>query len=121
MKLFLVCLSLLAVAAEARERLAVLDLAPAAFDHTEALLLSQRLRHEFDELDRFDLVERSDLYAFMEGSGLNDATCDDPCLQALGRALGAEWVVSGNIGLVGNVVHLRALLYEVRLLRRICG
>ena len=112
--LLLACLALIAVAAEARDRIAVLDLVPSAFDHTEALLLSQRLRHEFDEMGRFDLIERSDLYAFLEGRGLDTATCDDSCLRAIGRALGTEWIVSGSIRQVGEKVHIRGLLYEVK-------
>jgi len=110
----LACLALIAVAAEARDRMAVLDLVPSAFDHTEALLLSQRLRHEFDVMGRFDLIERSDLYAFLEGRGLDTATCDDSCLRAIGRALGTEWIVSGSIRQVGEKVHIRGLLYEVK-------
>jgi len=112
--LLLVCLSLLAVAAEARDRMAVLDLVPSSFDNTEALLLSQRLRHEFDEMDHFDMVERSDLYALLEGKGLDTATCDDSCLRAIGRALRTEWIVSGSIRRVGGKVHIQGLLYEVK-------
>lgn len=112
--LLLACLALIAVAAEARDRIAVLDLVQSAFDHTEALLLSQRLRHEFDEMGRFDLIERSDLYAFLESRGLDTATCDDSCLRAIGRALGIEWIVSGSIRQVGEKVHIRGLLYEVK-------
>ncbi len=112
--LWLVCLSLLAVTAEGRDRMAVLDLVPSAFDHTEALLLSQRLRHEFDEMNRFDLIERSDLYAFLEGKGFDTATCDNSCLQAVGRALGTEWIVSGSIRRVGDKLHIQGLLYEVK-------
>ena len=113
-QLWLICLPLLAVAADARDRMAVLDLVPSSFDHTEALLLSQRLRYEFDEMDRFNLVERSDLSAFLEGKGVDSATCGDTCLQAIGRALGAEWVVSGSIRMVGDKVHVQGLLYEVK-------
>lgn len=112
--LLFICLSLLAVAADARDRMAVLDLVPSAFDNTEALLLSQRLRHEFDEMGRFDLIERSDLYAFLDGKGLDTATCDDSCLQSVGRALRTEWIVSGSIRRVGDKVHIQGLLYEVK-------
>ncbi len=94
--------------------MAVLDLVPSSFDHTEALLLSQRLRHEFDEMDRFDMVERSDLYALLDGKGLDTATCDDSCLQAVGRALWTAWIVSGSIRRVGDKVHIQGLLYEVK-------
>jgi TolB-like protein len=112
-QLWLLCLPLLAVTAEARDRMAVLDLAPAGFDRTESLLLSQRLRHEFDKNGYFNLVERSDLYAFIEGKRLDDAACDEACLQTIGRALGTKWVVSGSIRSVGNRIHIEALLYDV--------
>ena len=106
-------LPLLAGATEARERMAVLDLAPSDFDPTEAVLLSQRLRFELDEMRRFELVERSDVYAFIDGKGLDAGACGEICLQTVGRALGAAWVVAGSIRLVGDKVRIEALLYEV--------
>ena len=114
MPIGLVCLlSLMAAVVDARERMAVLDLTPTDFDATEALLLSERLRYELDEMGRFDLVGRADLYAFIDGKGLDAARCDETCLQVVGRALGAAWVVTGNIRSEKDRVRIEASLFEV--------
>ena len=114
MPIGLVCLlSLMAAVVDARERMAVLDLTPTDFDATEALLLSERLRYELDEMGRFDLVERADLYAFIDGKGLDAATCDETCLRVVGRALGAAWVVTGSIRPEKDRIRIEASLFEV--------
>ena len=101
-----------AVAEQAR--MAVLDLVPVGFDREEAALLSQRLRAEFKAMKRFELVMRDDLYAMVEGKGLEAMDCDDACLEDLGQGLGARWVVSGSIRRRGQEVQIEAQLYDVK-------
>ena len=107
------CVALLfAGAVEGRERTAVFDLTPEQFDRAVAQTLSQRLRQEFRRMDHLELVERSDLYAFLVGKGLDMTACDRPCLDAVGRALGARWIVAGRIATAGDRVRIEAMLYD---------
>ena len=96
-----------------KARLAVLDLVPVEFDADEASLLSQQLRYELRAMKRFGLVTRDDLYAMVVGKGLHVASCDDSCLEALGRSLGARWMVAGTIRLRDDEVRIEAQLYDV--------
>ena len=97
----------------ARERMAVLDLKASEFDATEALLLSERLRFELNRMRRYELVERSDLYALADELGLDPGACDERCLATLGKALEVRWVVAGNIQRLGDSVRIEALLFDV--------
>ena len=101
-------------AAADKARLAVLDLIPVDIGVTETSLLSTRFRQEFDEMERFDMVSREDLYAQIEGKGFAVASCDDACLDALGQGLGLRWIVSGTIRLENDRVRIEAQLYDIK-------
>lgn len=101
-------------AAAEKTRLAVLDLVPVVFAAAEAETLSVRLRQQLRAMKRFDLVARDDLYAMVQGKGLDAEACDDACLEVLGRALGVRWIVAGSLRLDDDEVHIEAQLYDVK-------
>lgn len=98
--------------AQARENIAILDLVALDVDATETLLLSQRLRDEWQK--RADVVERADLYATLAQKGIDASPCvDEDCMATVGRATGVRWVVTGSVSARKEKLHLEAQLYRV--------
>ena len=105
-------LLLLYGAANAGERVAVLDLQARDFDETEALLLSQRLRDALQE--RVDVMPRATLYERLAQNDMEASDCaDGDCMAVLGRAAKVQWVVAGSIGPLDDKLRLEARLYGV--------
>lgn len=109
---YIYALALFCEPAQARENIAILDLVALDVDATEALLLSQHWRDEWQK--RGNVIARADLYSILAQKSIEPSTCSDSdCMEAVGRAAGVQWVVTGSVSARKEKLRIEAQLYRV--------
>jgi len=96
MKNFLAILSICFLLS-AKERLAIFDLKPLNISEDLAPIISDKIIYEFQQIDRFDLVERQNLHKITEEQSLQLSGLTDSIIQ-LGKLLEVQKIVIGSFG-----------------------
>jgi TolB-like protein len=79
--------------------IAVLDLAVKGVDSVEASVLSEKLRGEFINANRFQVIERGAVEEVLREQGLQQSGCtSNECVAQAGQLLGVKFMVAGSIG-----------------------
>ena len=94
--------------------LAVMDFSGMGISGGEAQALTERLRVELFNEGSFKLLERGMMETILQEQGFQQTGCvDSECLVEVGKLIGVEWMVSGSISQVGNVLSVSAKIFSV--------
>ncbi|MBL8027103.1 MAG: PEGA domain-containing protein [Fibrobacteres bacterium] len=111
--LFLMIISLATLsAAETKPNIAVIDLTGAGLSADDLQTLSNRLRTELFETQKFIVVERGQMEVILKEQGFQQTGCTDAaCAVEAGQLLNVEFIVLGSIDKIGRVysVNLRSV------------
>jgi hypothetical protein len=102
-------------------RIGVLDLTSENVPPAEVRLLSDRLRVELFNTGQFTVVERERMEEILREQGFQQSGCTaTECVVQIGRLLGADKMVAGSVGRVGEMytISLRIVNGETGALER---
>lgn len=104
-------------AAQLPLNIAVLDLNAKGVDSVEASVLSEKLRGEFINIGRFQVIERGAVEAILKEQGFQQSGCtSNECVAQAGQILGVQYVAAGSIGKIE-----KTFLLSVRLISASSG
>lgn len=99
---------------DAPETVAVLDFEGQGMPVSETLTLSERFRTEIANTGAVRLIERKLLEKIMEEQGLQQSGCTTTeCAAEVGQLLGAQFMINGSIGLIGNTYTIDVKMISV--------
>ena len=106
-KISYIILSLITIytinAQDNRPSVAVLDFDAKGIASYEAETLTERLRSEIATTNAVRLTDRKLLEKILEEQGLQQSGCTtDECTAEVGQLLGAQFMISGSIGKLGD-------------------
>ncbi len=106
----------LATSEAAPVKVAVLDLAASGVDSEVAGNLTRVVALELKEIQGMSVIASEDIRAMLELEAQKQlAGCGDAsCLAEIGGALGVEYLISGNIGLVGDAFLVQLTLIDIQ-------
>lgn len=94
--------------------IAVLELDPAGITTDESKILTDRLRYELFETNKFVVLERSKMEDILKEQSFQMSGCtSDECLIEIGRLVGVQAMVGGSVGKIGNLYTLNVRLIDV--------
>lgn len=95
--------------------IAVLELSPAGVSPVEAKIFSDRLRTDLFNTDRFIVLERDKVNEILREQGFQSSGCTtNECAIEIGRLIGVQQMVAGNIGKLGQLYTLNLRLIDVQ-------
>ena len=98
----------------AKKTVAVFDFDFRGIDESEALTFSERFRTEIGNTGSIRLIERKALEKIMEEQGLQQSGCTtDECAAEVGQLLGAQNMINGSIGRIGNSYTVDIKMFSV--------
>ena len=101
-------------AQDTRPSVAVLDFEAKGIAVYEAETLTERLRSEISNTNAVRLTDRKLLEKILEEQGLQQSGCTtDECAAEVGQLLGAQYIISGSIGKLGNTYTIDAKMVSV--------
>ena len=115
LKLFALILTLSYITAQdPKPSVAVLDFEARGIAVYEAETLTERLRSEISNTNAVRLTDRKLLEKILEEQGLQQSGCTtDECAAEVGQLLGAQFIISGAIGKLGNSYTVDAKMVSV--------
>lgn len=82
---------------------------------SEAQTLSDRLRSELVNTQVFTVVERGQMDAILKEQGFNLSGCtSSECAVEVGRLLGVQQMVTGDVGKLGGVITIDIRVFDVQ-------
>jgi len=101
-------------AQESKPSVAVLDFEARGIPGYEAETLTERLRTEIATTKAIQLVDRKLLQSILEEQGLQQSGCTtDECAAEVGQLLGAQYIISGAVGKLGETYSIDAKMVSV--------
>ena len=101
-------------AQESKPSVAVLDFEARGIPDYEAETLTERLRTEIATTKAIQLVDRKLLQSILEEQGLQQSGCTtDECAAEVGQLLGAQYIISGAVGKLGETYSIDAKMVSV--------
>ena len=101
-------------AQEGPPAVAVLDFEPNGIPDYEAETLTERLRSEIANTKAVRLTDRKLLEKILQEQGLQQSGCTtDECAAEVGQLLGAQFMISGSIGKLGDTFTIDAKMVSV--------
>jgi len=115
LKIFAFFLTLSYITAQdPRPSVAVLDFEARGLPIYEAETLTERLRSEISNTNAVRLTDRKLLEKILEEQGLQQSGCTtDECTAEVGQLLGAQYMINGSIGKLGNTYTIDAKMVSV--------
>ena len=102
------------IAQEGAPAVAVLDFEPKGLPDYEAETLTERLRSEIANTKAVRLTDRKMLEKILNEQGLQQSGCTtDECAAEVGQLLGAQYMISGSIGKLGDTYTIDAKMVSV--------
>ncbi|SVC82456.1 uncharacterized protein METZ01_LOCUS335310, partial [marine metagenome] len=104
------------VAIQAQDRLAVavMDLEGRGISAMEAATLTDRLRSEMVNIGIFQVVERGQMEMLLEEQGFQQTGCTSAeCAVEMGKMLGVQAMATGSIGKLGTMWTLDVRMFDV--------
>jgi hypothetical protein len=113
-RIAIICCVLLAGISSAQKKptVAVLELAGNGIDTAGLSTLTNRLRAELFETQKFTIVERGEMEAILKEQGFQQTGCTDAaCAVQVGQMLNAEYMIVGTVDHIGRVysVNIRQI------------
>jgi TolB-like protein len=101
-------------AQESKPSVAVLDFEARGIPGYEAETLTERLRTEIATTKAVRLVDRKLLQSILEEQGLQQSGCTtDECAAEVGQLLGAQYIISGAVGKLGETYSIDTKMVSV--------
>lgn len=98
----------------AQTTISVLNFDANGISPTEASILTNRFRAELIQLREYSVIERSAMEEVLKEQGFQQSGCvTDECVVEVGQMLGAQQMVGGSIGRLGNVFTITARVINV--------
>ena len=98
----------------AKKTVAVFDFESQGISESESLTFSERFRTEIGNTGAIRLIERKALEKIMEEQGLQQSGCTtDECAAEVGQLLGAQNMINGSIGRIGNSYTVDIKMFSV--------
>lgn len=98
----------------AQTTISVLDFQANGISPTEASILTDRFRAELIQLKEYSVIERAAMQEILEEQGFQQSGCvTDECVVEVGQMLGAQQMVGGSIGRLGDVFTITARVIDV--------
>jgi len=102
------------IAQDPKPSVAVLDFEARGIPGYEAETLTERLRTEIATTKAVQLVDRKLLQNILEEQGLQQSGCTtDECAAEVGQLLGAQYMISGAVGKLGETYSIDAKMVSV--------
>jgi len=102
------------IAQESKPSVAVLDFEARGIPGYEAETLTERLRTEIATTRAVRLVDRKLLQKILEEQGLQQSGCTtDECVAEVGQLLGAQFMINGSVGKIGDSYAIDAKMVSV--------
>ena len=102
------------IAQESKPSVAVLDFEARGIPDYEAETLTERLRTEIATTRAVRLVDRKLLQKILEEQGLQQSGCTtDECVAEVGQLLGAQFMINGSVGKIGDSYAIDAKMVSV--------
>jgi len=99
----------------AQTTISVLDFQANGISPTEASILTDRFRAELIQLKEYSVIERAAMQEILEEQGFQQSGCvTDECVVEVGQMLGAQQMVGGSIGRLGDVFTITARVIDVK-------
>ena len=92
--------------------IAVFDFSNNGLSNNEVSTLTDRLRTELVNVSEFKVVERSKIDDILKEQKFQLSGCVDECLLEIGKMLGANEIVIGSFGKVGNIFTISARIVD---------
>jgi len=93
---------------------AILDLESVNLDKKETLILSDIFRSEIAKLEKFKTVERSKMNEILKEQAFQQTGCTtDSCKVEVGKLLGVAYLITGNVGKIGELHHISLRIINV--------
>jgi len=94
--------------------IAVLDFQANGISEPEAILLTDRFRVELVSTWQYTVIERGQMEELLKEQGFQQSGCTTPeCAVEVGNLLGAEQIIGGTIGKIGNVFTVSVRMIEI--------
>ena len=97
-----------------KKNIAVLELRPSGISVDQAQILTDRLRSELFKTEKFIVLERDKMNEILEEQGFQLSGCTtNDCAVEIGKLIGVEQIITGNIGKLENLYTLNIRLIDV--------
>lgn len=101
-------------AQEQNDNLAVIDLG-GSISEEESITLTDRLIGEMIRINKFVVIERSEMQEILKEQGFQQTGCtNSECAVEIGQLLGAQKMVAGTIGKVGDIYSIGIRIIDVQ-------
>lgn len=98
----------------AREHVAIIDFEPIGVSETEAKALTQRLTTELIKIGEFMVLERSEMKKILHEQKFQYSGCVDiSCAVAIGKMVGAKYMIVGSVSKIGKTYSVDSRLIKV--------
>ena len=98
----------------AKDIIAILDLEQIGLTPQEAQILTDRLTTELISLDRYQVVERTNMDKILKEQKFQHSGCtDSECAVEIGQLLNTDYIVIGSVSKFGTIWFLDARLIDV--------
>ena len=87
---------------------AIFDFSNNGLSNNEVLTLTDRLRTELVQVSDYTIVERSKIDEILKEQKFQLSGCVEECLLEVGQILGANNIIIGSIGKIGNIYTISA-------------
>jgi TolB-like protein len=103
------------VSAQNKPSIAILELDASGISKTDASVLSDRLQSELINTQKFVVMERAKVAEILNEQGFQASGCTSTdCAVEVGKLVGVEQMVAGNIGKLGEIYTINARLIRVQ-------
>ena len=115
LKIFAFILALSNITAQnPKPSVAILDFEARGIPDYEVETLTERLRSEAANTNAIRLIDRKMLESILNEQGLQQSGCTtDECAAEVGQLLGAQYMINGSIGKLGNTYTIDAKMVSV--------
>jgi len=98
----------------AQTTISVLDFNANGLSTNEVSILTDRFRAELIQLGEYSVIERAAMQEILEEQGFQQSGCTtDECVVEVGQMLGAQQMVGGSIGRLGDVFTITARVIDI--------
>lgn len=102
------------VLAQERLNIAVVDLDPQGVPDSENKIISDRLRSDLFNTNKFHILEREKMEEILDEQGFQSTGCTSTeCAVEIGKIVGVNRIVAGSIGKIGSLYTLNIRLIDV--------
>jgi TolB-like protein len=96
------------------QTIAVLEFEGEGISKSELAVLTNKMSSEMVSLEAYTVLERSQMGAILEEQGFQQTGCiSSECAVEVGQLLGVTHMVSGNVGIVDDILYVNIRLIDV--------